>query len=150
VGLVEGLLPHSRSWEDDDAMAEERRLFYVGITRAKDALYLTYPQMRMVYGYAEPSEPSRFLEGIPLELVEGDHPRAAANGGGMMVNRWEPAASPVSARFVAGMKVRHPRWGEGLVVGSRIKDGAELVDVVFDSVGLKRVDAVLARLERAP
>ena len=45
------------------------------------------------------------------------------------------------------MKVRHPRWGEGMVIGSRIKDGAELVDVVFDSVGLKRVDAALARLE---
>ncbi len=148
VGLVEGLLPHSRSWEDSDAMAEERRLFYVGITRAKDALYLTYPEMRTAYGYAEPAEPSRFLEEIPPELVEGDHPRAAYGSPRAVTARWEPAAPAAAApRFAAGMKVRHPRWGEGLVVASRIKDGAELVDVVFDSVGLKRVDAVLARLE---
>ncbi len=148
VGLVEGLLPHSRSWEDSDAMAEERRLFYVGITRAKDALYLTYPEMRVVYGYAEPGEPSRFLEEIPPELVEGDHPRTAYGSPQTVAARWEPAAPAAeSPRFAAGMKVRHPRWGEGLVIGSRIKDGAELVDVVFDSVGLKRVDAVLARLE---
>ncbi len=148
VGLVEGLLPHSRSWEDSDAMAEERRLFYVGITRAKDALYLTYPEMRVVYGYAEPGEPSRFLEEIPPDLVEGDHPRAAYGSPQAVAARWEPAAPAAeSPRFAAGMKVRHPRWGEGLVIGSRVKDGAELVDVVFDSVGLKRVDAVLARLE---
>ncbi len=147
VGLVEGLLPHSRSWEDGDAMAEERRLFYVGITRAKNALYLTYPEMRTVYGYAEPTEPSRFLEEIPPDLVEGDHPRARA-GEGIFTSRWEPEAPPaIEPRFASGMKVRHPRWGEGMVIGSRIKDGAELVDVVFDSVGLKRVDAALARLE---
>ncbi len=149
VGVVEGLIPHSRSWEDYEEMAEERRLFYVGITRAKDGLYLTYPEMRTVYGYSEPTEPSRFLDEIPAALLSGDHagrtqthrPSAA---------RWEPAPAveDVQPQFKAGDRIRHPRWGEGMVIGSRVRDGAEVVDVVFESVGLKRLDAALARLER--
>ncbi|NPA92480.1 MAG: UvrD-helicase domain-containing protein [Chloroflexi bacterium] len=148
VGLVEGLLPHSRAWDNEDEMAEERRLFYVGLTRAKDQVYLTYPEMRMLYGYAEPAEPSRFLEEIPPELTTGDHPARGTTY--WQGPRWEPApaAETREPEFHAGDKVRHPRWGEGLVIGSRIKDGAELVDVAFESVGLKRLDAALARLEK--
>jgi len=149
VGLVEGLLPHSRAWDNLNEMDEERRLFYVGLTRAKDQLYLTYPETRMLYGYAEPAEPSRFLEEIPPDLTTGDHP--ARETGGYQAPRWEPAPPQAPHRepqFHTGDKVRHPRWGTGLVIGSRIKDGAELVDVAFESVGLKRLDAVLARLEK--
>ncbi len=148
VGLVEGLLPHSRAWNNKNEMAEERRLFYVGLTRAKDQVHLTYPEMRTLYGYAEPAEPSRFLEEIPPELTTGDHPAHGTTY--WQAPRWEPAPAPAARdpEFLAGDKVRHPRWGEGLVIGSRIKDGAELVDVVFESVGLKRLDATLARLEK--
>jgi DNA helicase-2/ATP-dependent DNA helicase PcrA len=70
VGLNEGYLPHSRSMEDPEEMMEERRLFYVGITRAKDRLFLVYPQQRNAYGYLEPVEESRFLADIPDELIE--------------------------------------------------------------------------------
>ena len=70
VGLNEGTLPHSRSMEDEEAMLEERRLFYVGITRAKDRLYLLYSQTRSAFGYAEPVEPSRYLDDIPVHLLE--------------------------------------------------------------------------------
>jgi DNA helicase-2/ATP-dependent DNA helicase PcrA len=69
AGLEEGLFPHSRSWMDDEEMEEERRLCYVGITRAKQLLYLTSARMRTIYGRTEPSEPSRFLEEIPDKLV---------------------------------------------------------------------------------
>ncbi|MCP4594626.1 MAG: ATP-binding domain-containing protein, partial [bacterium] len=71
TGLEEGILPHSRSFDDAEQMAEERRLMYVGVTRAQDRLFLTYAFMRTRYGESEPSVPSRFLEDIPPELVSG-------------------------------------------------------------------------------
>ncbi len=150
VGLVEGVLPHSRSWEDHEEMAEERRLFYVGITRAKDRLFLTYPEERTWYGYSEPTEPSRFLDEIPHELLTGNDLERRKEAVAWAPARWEPepAAEKVVQRFKAGDRIRHPRWGEGMIIGSRIRDGAEVVDVVFESVGLKRLDAALARLEK--
>ena len=69
AGMEEGLFPHARSWMDDEEMEEERRLCYVGITRAKQLLYLTSAGMRTIYGRTEASEPSRFLEEIPDKLV---------------------------------------------------------------------------------
>ncbi|MGQ9908531.1 MAG: ATP-dependent helicase [Candidatus Flexifilum sp.] len=74
AGLEDGLLPHSRSFNEPDAMAEERRLLYVGITRAKDVLYLTYAFRRSIYGDSTVSVPSRFLTDIPAELTGGVSP----------------------------------------------------------------------------
>jgi len=71
TGLNDGTLPHSRSFEDSEAMQEERRLLYVGITRARNRLYLIYSQNRSAFGYAEPSDPSRFLGDIPDQLMDG-------------------------------------------------------------------------------
>jgi len=71
TGLEEGMLPHSRSLDDAEQMAEERRLMYVGLTRAKDRLYLTYAFTRTRYGDNDFNVPSRFLDDIPPELVEG-------------------------------------------------------------------------------
>jgi len=86
VGLNDGTLPHARSFEDADAMEEERRLLYVGITRAKDRLYLLHAQNRSQYGYAEPAEPSRFIEDIPNQLLELSSP-------GRSTTRWSSSAS---------------------------------------------------------
>ncbi len=74
VGLNDGTLPHSRSFEDPEAMMEERRLLYVGITRAMDLLYLVYSQNRSSFGYAEPAEPSRFLRDLPAALLNTTQP----------------------------------------------------------------------------
>ncbi len=71
TGLEDGLLPHSRSLEDGEELAEERRLLYVGITRAKDRVYLSHAFRRTYYGDSSVSTPSRFLDDIPLELIEG-------------------------------------------------------------------------------
>jgi DNA helicase-2/ATP-dependent DNA helicase PcrA len=71
TGVEDGLLPHSRSFSDPDEMAEERRLLYVGLTRAEHQLYLTYAFRRSLYGESIPSIPSRFLGDIPAELTEG-------------------------------------------------------------------------------
>ncbi len=79
VGMEDGLLPHARSLEDDEEMEEERRLAYVGITRAKQRLYLTYAFRRTRFGSDETNQPSRFLDDIPAHLVEGRSLRARAN-----------------------------------------------------------------------
>lgn len=71
TGLEDGVLPHSRSMDDSESLAEERRLFYVGITRAKDKLYLTHAFRRTFYGETEVAVPSRFLQEIPEDLAEG-------------------------------------------------------------------------------
>ncbi|MEE8390553.1 MAG: UvrD-helicase domain-containing protein, partial [Anaerolineae bacterium] len=76
TGLEEGILPHSRSFDEAEQMAEERRLMYVGLTRAEDRLFLTYAFMRTRYGESEASVPSRFLEDVPPELVSGSWRRS--------------------------------------------------------------------------
>jgi DNA helicase-2/ATP-dependent DNA helicase PcrA len=154
VGLEDGTLPHVRSFEDPEAMAEERRLFYVGITRAQDRLYLVHALNRTAYGYREPTEMSRFLEDLPPEALEGEHPGMSWNAsrqGGRDATHWQPpsrAAAPIlEPRYHAGTRVSHPSWGEGMVLNTRIQDDDEIVDIFFESVGLKRVAASLAKLE---
>jgi DNA helicase-2/ATP-dependent DNA helicase PcrA len=155
VGLNDGTLPHSRSFDDPEAMQEERRLLYVGITRAKDRLYLVYAQNRSSYGYGEPSIPSRFIEDIPVELLDETQParapRQARTVTGSRPERWhapgKPAASAIQQRYQPGLRVLHNVWGEGMVLNSRLQDDDEIVDIFFENVGLKRVAASLAKLE---
>lgn len=143
------MLPHSRSFDDPDQMAEERRLMYVGLTRAKDRLYLTRAFRRTRYGDSEPSTPSRFLDDIPLELT--DEARGQARRKTVSrVTSWSPPRPtlPTAPRFRAGQRVRHATFGEGLVIQSRVDGGDEIVTVHFEGVGLKRLMAGIADLER--
>ena len=154
VGLVDGTLPHMRSMDDPYAMEEERRLLYVGITRAMDRLFLLVTQSRNAFGYQEPCDPSRFLQDIPENLLEIT---ARATYGGRskayQPQTWSSAASASPAqvnrtiRFPAGAKVVHPVWGDGMVLNSRLQDDDEIVDVFFEKLGMKRVMASLAHLE---
>ena len=154
TGLEDGTLPHSRSFDDPEGMEEERRLFYVGITRAKDRLFLVYALNRATYGYTEPTDPSRFLDDIPSELIEGGN--SLSNG--FKTGRARPrqdqwgdspsaAAAIIQPSYRAGQKVRHPTWGDGMVLKSEIEDGEEIVDVFFEEVGLKKLVASLAKLD---
>jgi DNA helicase-2/ATP-dependent DNA helicase PcrA len=152
IGLDDGILPHSRSFDDPEAMEEERRLFYVGITRAEDRLYLLRALRRGGRGYSEETIPSRYLDDIPLELLAGKSRGGAsfrsarqATTPAWLRDESLSASQPV-ARFRAGMRVLHPSWGEGLVLNSRLQDNDETVDVVFESVGIKRLAASLANL----
>jgi DNA helicase II / ATP-dependent DNA helicase PcrA len=160
VGLDDGTLPHSRSFEEPEEMMEERRLMYVGITRAMDWLYLVYPLHRSTYGYAEPTDRSRFLDDLPEEMLDlqgtavttGRPRRGMKSDSPYRPDRWDsapPAAAvkPVEQRYSPGSRVLHPVWGEGMVLNSRILDGDEIVDVFFEEMGLKRVAASLAKLE---
>jgi DNA helicase-2/ATP-dependent DNA helicase PcrA len=152
VGLDDGILPHSRSFDDPEAMEEERRLFYVGITRAEDRLYLLRALRRGGRGYSEETIPSRYLDDIPPELLagrgRGGHSfRETARASTPTWLRAEPVQVTVTeAKFRAGMRVQHPTWGEGMVLNSRLQDNDETVDVVFESVGIKRLAASLANL----
>jgi DNA helicase-2/ATP-dependent DNA helicase PcrA len=153
VGLNDGTLPHARSFDDPDAMAEERRLLYVGITRAKDRLFLVYSQFRSQFGYQEAVEPSRFLEDVPEALVDSpqlSRSRPTSPYASDAV-RWQApgrgSAPVVQQRYHPGMHVRHPVWEDGMVLNSRIQDDDEILDIFFEKVGLKRVAASLARLE---
>jgi DNA helicase-2/ATP-dependent DNA helicase PcrA len=148
VGLDDGLLPHSRSFDEPEAMEEERRLFYVGITRARDRLYLLRALRRGGRGFSEDTIPSRYLDDIPPELLNGgSRMRQSRSARTPSWLRADPApAAVVETRFRAGMRVQHPGWGEGIVLNSRLQDNDETVDVVFESVGIKRLAASLANL----
>ena len=133
-------------------MEEERRLFYVGITRAKDKLYLIRSIQRGGRGAAAETYPSRFLDDVPADLMIGKSRTGRAIHGRAPETLWSlrsraQAASVLEIKFRAGTHVRHPVWGEGIVLDSRIQDDDEIVDVVFESVGIKRLSASLANLK---
>jgi DNA helicase-2/ATP-dependent DNA helicase PcrA len=153
VGLDDGILPHSRSFDEPEEMEEERRLFYVGITRAKDKLYLIRAIQRGGRGMAEETYPSRFLDDLPADLLVGKTRTGRAMRGAPPETKWQTyrtqpqSASVMEAKFRAGTHVRHQIWGDGIVLDSRIQDDDEIVDVVFESVGIKRLSASLANLK---
>ncbi|HEY5904104.1 MAG TPA: UvrD-helicase domain-containing protein [Anaerolineales bacterium] len=152
IGLDDGILPHSRSFDEPEEMEEERRLLYVGITRAKERLYLLRAIRRGGRGAAEDTYPSRFLDDIPAELLSGRTRTGRTLRRGVPDEiRWSQPTRPESApilevKFRAGIRVRHAVWGEGIILNSRVQDGDEIVDIVFESVGIKRVAASLANL----
>lgn len=152
VGLSDGTLPHFRSIDEPEGRQEERRLFYVGITRAMDRLFLILPLNRTSFGYSEPVDESRFLQDIPQDLIAGE-PRSRHRTRQIRTSatRWErkePASeNRLQPQYQAGITVLHPTWGEGLVLNSRLQDDDEIVDVFFAGEGLKRLAASLARLE---
>jgi DNA helicase-2/ATP-dependent DNA helicase PcrA len=145
TGLEEGLLPHSRSLEDPEALAEERRLMYVGVTRAKDRLYLSYAFRRARFGTSDPRAPSRFLEDVPDGLVEGVRVRTlkrAAERSTAWATAWEPSPQPPETpRFRTGDRVAHRVFGTGIVLESYLTGDGEEVMVAFEEAGLKRIVA---------
>jgi len=159
VGMEEGLVPHARSIAHPDALEEERRLCYVGMTRAMDRLHLTYAQSRQVFGQRRLAEPSRFLTEIPRERVkstgEGDAPpfrsgapRLAPPRAGLppMRDAGGPP-SPELDELRPGVRVRHPLFGVGTVLRCD-GGGPDLkVTVSFAGVGAKRLVARFAGLE---
>ncbi|MBS1252607.1 MAG: ATP-dependent DNA helicase PcrA [Anaerolineales bacterium] len=157
VGLEEGLLPHSRSMDEPDQMEEERRLCYVGITRAKERLYLLHTFRRTLWGRTEVNEPSRFLDDIPEELIEGQPAQVDAKKSPLLQNASRQTQQPTTTKsdghspepkFQAGDKVEHPHFGEGVVVESRQSRGDEEVEVAFAGQGVKKLLASLAKLEK--
>jgi len=166
VGLDDGIMPHSRSFDDPAQMEEERRLFYVGITRAKDKLYLLRATQRGGRGFSETTEASRFLDDIPANLLVGktrtgrptssfSSSRSFSRTPSLTESKYAvppppksaPVANLVSSKFKSGDRIKHASFGEGIVQESRIQDNDEIVVIEFKSVGLKRLAASLANLQ---
>ncbi len=173
AGLEEGLFPHSRSAEDDAELEEERRLCYVGLTRAQSNLVLTSASRRRVFGEYQSTEPSRFLNEIPEELMERVAPAYSSSyQGGFSHSHYEFRTNPYgrkgrgrareteaayayesedqSASGVrTGMRVRHAQFGVGNVIAVEEHNDDMKVTVRFNSVGVKKLLAKYAKLEPA-
>ncbi|OUM83764.1 DNA helicase PcrA, partial [Parageobacillus thermoglucosidasius] len=153
IGMEEGIFPHSRSLEDEDEMEEERRLAYVGITRAEEELFLTSAQMRTLFGYTNMNAVSRFIHEIPEELVERVNKRTAwAPAGKQTAFRKMAVASSTDGETVpwkVGDKVEHKKWGIGTVVSVRGEGEDKELDIAFPSpVGIKRLLAKFAPITK--
>ena len=156
TGLEEGVFPHGRALDDEEGVEEERRLAYVGLTRAKERLFLSYAAERRLGGYAGLREPSRFLLEMPAEAVtqiggrrgESSSGRPAAWPGRVSEPGPDPGPDPADEYpFRVGARVRHANWGDGILTGIQ-KDGADVVVTVnFAAVGRKRLLLKYAPLE---
>ena len=172
AGLEEGLFPHSRSSDDEDELEEERRLCYVGMTRARHRLVLTGAARRRIFGEYQNSEPSRFIDELPSELVDrmapsfsssspyqGNFPhyefRTNPYGRGRRTREAQPAYAyededqTTGMTLRPGMRVRHPQFGVGSVISVEALDGDTKLVVRFAAVGQKTLRAKYARLEPA-
>jgi len=129
TGMEEGVFPHSLSMGEREELEEERRLCYVGMTRAKKYLYLTSAEIRTLYGHTNSNELSRFVKEIPEEYIE--------------------PVTKVEVTFERGERVWHSRWGEGIVQEVRpLEDGETELVVVFNEIGKKHLLAKYAGLEK--
>ena len=166
IGLEDGVFPHLRSLGEPDELEEERRLCYVGITRARERLYLSHAWSRSLFGSTQYNQPSRFLKEIPeqlTELVAGSRQRRSSGDGGSWgrdrivenASRPAPATRPVRSTGAERLGIRvgddvvHGKWGEGVVleiIGAG--DSAEVI-VRFPSVGEKRLLLAWSPLKKA-
>jgi DNA helicase-2/ATP-dependent DNA helicase PcrA len=149
AGLEEGVFPHARTLEDRDGIEEERRLAYVGLTRARERLFLSWAMTRRHGGYAGPREPSRFLHEMPGGAVVPVARAGPAPVPGRAGARPGPAPEPADPDLPlrVGARVRHAGWGEGLVVGVAREGEDVVVAVNFAAVGRKRLLLRYAPLE---
>ena len=149
VGMEEGLLPHARSMDDPAEMEEERRLCYVGVTRAEERLYLMRAFRRTLMGGSLPSMPSRFLADIPSHLIAMPQRASPALWKEAKGVRRTREQKPDTAPFRAGAKVRHAKFGEGIVVNCVATDTDYEVTVAFKgNSGVKRLLYSFAGLEK--
>ena len=174
AGMEEGLFPHARSSEDENEVEEERRLFYVGMTRAERRLFLTSAARRRTFGEYQSTEPSRFLDEVPAELLERITPAATSYQSSFAHAHYEFRTNPYgrggrgggrsreetpkysyededqSASGVrVGMRVKHAQFGVGVVLAVEEHTDDYKVTVRFNSVGQKKLLARFAKLEPA-
>jgi DNA helicase-2/ATP-dependent DNA helicase PcrA len=172
IGVEEGLLPHYRRGEEIEDMEEERRLFYVGMTRAKEGLFLSRAERRSTFGVGRANLPSRFLDELPIELIKSEEKEEKLESLFSQETPWKEDAhqteimmddlfreSPLSEGngvvlspegffpLRIGMRVRHPKFGEGRVKSVEGMDENQKATIVFKTVGSKRLKVVSAHLE---
>lgn len=160
MGLEEGVFPHSRSLMEEAEMEEERRLAYVGITRAEQELYLTNAKMRTLFGRTNMNPESRFIAEIPDDLLENlnEKKETRATSARKMQPRRGLVSRPVSyasktggdtLNWAVGDKAGHKKWGTGTVVSVKGEGEGTELDIAFPSpVGVKRLLAAFAPIEK--
>jgi DNA helicase-2/ATP-dependent DNA helicase PcrA len=140
VGLEEGLFPSLQSLENMERLEEERRLCYVGITRARKKLYLTYAETRRLYGKETYPRPSRFLREIPPEHLQEVRVRGTVNRPMAPAAAARPASlSTNNTGFRLGQRVRHTSFGEGVVLRVKGDAGNEQIEINFAKSGIKQL-----------
>jgi DNA helicase-2/ATP-dependent DNA helicase PcrA len=168
VGLEQGTLPHVRSFDEPGGVAEERRLLYVGMTRARARLYLTSALQRTLFGSTTAFLPSSFLADIPSELVQTEG-SARASGGfiaggfkGMGTSTPSPSSRPKtqiagvirevrdnsSLQLAAGDRIKHADYGEGTVASTRGEGPKQVAEVKFDAGATKSLVVKIAPIEK--
>lgn len=146
VGLEEGILPYFKALESEDELNEERRLFYVGITRAKEMLYLTGARRRKLYAKAKDQDPSRFLSDIPKNCCEWIEKAPSVKITTDLED--DKVSRKVTVPYVTGCRVRHPKWGIGVVRDCYGEGDEQKVTVNFPSIGIKKLVLRFANLEK--
>ena len=151
IGVEDGLLPHQRAREDEHELEEERRLCFVGITRAMRCLILSHARYRLVFGQSMPTIPSRFLEEFPANLIECNEPDSIDAHGGTVRNdgRGERAlAGELAGEFPPGSIVRHPDFGLGRVLHVAPMGAHTRARITFNTAGTKTLILQYARLAK--
>lgn len=172
VGMEEGLFPHARTLMDETEIEEERRLCYVGITRAKEKLFLSSTKMRTIYGNTVTYPPSRFLQEIPARLVKTikrqerfsalenfkqvsekysarpQKPASTFNPHSFMPQKPAAAAGGTGTRFNTGDRVSHSKWGEGMIVSVKDSPDGQEVKVAFAGAGVRSLLTKYAVLKK--
>jgi len=147
VGMEEGLFPSQRSVDDEGRLEEERRLAYVGITRAREKLFVTHAESRRMHGTEMLARPSRFLGEIPAELVDEVRPRVQVTRPIYAGRFNQPSASLQEELPVKlGQRVSHPSFGEGVVLSAEGSGGHARLQVNFEGAGSKWLVAAYANL----
>ena len=147
TGLEETLFPHGRSMESPNQLEEERRLCYVGITRAMKKLYLTYAESRRLHGSDVFNPPSRFIKEIPAEYIDEIRPRASVNVPYKRTSQASPMDFKEEIGIALGQKVLHPKFGQGIVLNYEGSGESARVQINFESAGTKWLVLSFANLE---
>ena len=154
-GLEDGLFPHENSLTEDKGLEEERRLMYVAVTRARQRLYLSFAQTRMLHGQTRYNLPSRFLDEVPEELVKWLTPRAGRGGFAVPSAPTSFGSTPRRSEssggsgFRIGQSVMHPKFGLGVIVNAEGGGTDARVQVNFGVAGMKWLALAVAKLEAA-
>jgi DNA helicase-2/ATP-dependent DNA helicase PcrA len=152
IGMEDGVFPHYRSMGDSAQLEEERRLAYVGITRARERLYLTHAWSRSLFGTTSYNPPSRFLGEMPSDLlrsIEEDELAGAGEGdGGSAIRQAVSTGTRPTVEVVAGDTVVHDKWGEGVVLTVSGRGTDAEATVIFEDAGQKRLLLAYAPLRK--
>ena len=146
-GMEDGLFPHQRSIADPGGLEEERRLCYVGITRAKQILYMTYAEQRRLHGMDKLSHPSRFIAEVPDEFIEEIRPRVQVSRPVRSARRSKSSALQEHPGIRLGQRVRHGKFGDGVILNCEGQGAHTRVEVNFETAGTKWLVLSYANLD---